>query len=88
MKRFSSALSGAILTAGFALSAVVAHAADDTFTAVDTNGDGALTKEEVAVAMPETTDDAFNAADIDRDGSLSEDEFLAALYDGVLKTNS
>ncbi len=86
MKRFSIALTGAALTTAFALSALTAQAADDTFTAADTNGDGALTMEEVTIAMPETTDDAFNAADIDRNGTLSEDEFVAALYDGVLKT--
>ncbi len=78
MKLFSIALVTGALTAA------TAYAADATFTAVDTNGDGALTMEEVAIAMPKATTEAFASADIDRNGTLSEDEFVAAQNDGVL----
>jgi len=81
MKLLSIALVTGALT-GFA-----AMAADSTFVAVDTNGDGALTMEEVSIAMPQATNEAFAAADIDQNGTLSEDEFVAALNDGVLPTS-
>ncbi len=88
MKRFSTAMTGAAIATAFALSATAAHAADSVFIAADTNGDGALTMEEVSIAMPQATEEAFITADIDRNGTLSEDEFVAALNDGVLPTNS
>jgi len=64
-----------------------AMAGDEKFTAADTNGDGALTIDEVAVAMPTATPDAFVSADTDQSGTLTEDEFVAALNNGVLPTS-
>ena len=59
-------------------------AADATFTAADQNGDGQLTAEEVAAAMPDATQEAFDAADKDQSGALTEEEFVAAVESGLL----
>lgn len=50
-----------------------AQAAD--FSASDTDQNGALSWEEVAVAMPDTSEDAFKAADLDGSGDLSAEEY-------------
>ncbi len=65
------------------LAGATAYAADE-FTAVDTNGDGGLTIDEVQAAMPNVGVGAFVQADQNADGILSEDEFLTAMNEGVL----
>ena len=69
---------GAIAIAGMVL------AADPGFTAADQNGDGLLSADEVATAMPDATPEAFSAADTDQSGTLTEAEFLAAIESGLL----
>lgn len=52
-----------------------AQAAD--FSAVDSDQSGALSWEEVATALPDTSEDAFRAADVDGSGDLSAEEYAA-----------
>jgi len=54
-----------------------AFAQDETFVALDADADGAISMEELMVAMPDLTEADYAAADTDGDGSLSEEEFLA-----------
>jgi hypothetical protein len=81
MKTLALAIASTAFVAGAAL------AGDAKFTAADTNGDGALTLDEVAIAMPEATPDAFATADLDQSGTLTEDEFVAAVNGGVLPSS-
>lgn len=59
---------------GFAAPAF-AQAAD--FSTVDTDQNGALSWEEVSMAMPDTSEDAFKTADVDGSGDLSAEEYAA-----------
>ncbi|MDO5758659.1 MAG: EF-hand domain-containing protein [Rhodobacterales bacterium] len=45
---------------------------------LDTNGDGAVTLEEVQAAAPDVTAEEFEAMDTNADGSLSDEELGAA----------
>ena len=72
------AFAGSLALGGIAL------AADATFDAADTDGDGQLSAAEVAEAMPTATQEAFDAADADQSGTLSEAEFVAAVESGTL----
>ncbi|WP_334128026.1 hypothetical protein [Sneathiella sp.] len=61
------------------LAAAPAMAAGPDFTAVDTDGDGSVTYEELAVVMPDVTKEQFNSVDSDEDGVLSKDEYEDAV---------
>lgn len=52
-----------------------AQAAD--FSAVDSDQNGALSWDEVTMAMPDTSEDAFRSADVDGSGDLSAEEYAA-----------
>ncbi len=58
--------------------------AKDIFSKADADGDGTLTKEELAAVAPKdnkgpSVDDLFAAADSDSDGSISVDDLAASL---------
>ncbi|MEX0583998.1 MAG: EF-hand domain-containing protein [Sneathiella sp.] len=61
------------------LAAAPALAAAPEFQAIDTDGNGAVSFEELVIVMPDTTKDQFAAADIDQDGELSKEEYTAAV---------
>ena len=71
-----------ILSAAAAVFALAAPAfAQD---AMDTDGDGTVTMEELQAAYPEATSDNFLAMDTDGDGALSAEELQAARDAGML----
>ena len=51
------------------------------YSALDTNGDGAVSLAEVKAALPDLTDEAIIAADADQDGNLSSEEYTALTAD-------
>lgn len=53
-------------------------------TALDTNGDGFLTLDEVQAVYPEITADAFSAMDVNADGALDDSEVVAAQDSGLM----
>ncbi len=53
-------------------------------SALDTNGDGLVTMEEVQAAYPEVTADVFASMDADADGALNDAEIAAATEAGLL----
>ncbi len=53
-------------------------------TAVDANGDGMLTIEEVQAAFPEVGADTFSAMDTNADGALDSAEVAAAQEAGLM----
>ncbi|WP_102110102.1 hypothetical protein [Oceaniglobus roseus] len=53
-------------------------------SALDANGDGSVTFDEVLAVYPETTESAFVAMDSDGDGLLSPEEIAAAQRTGFL----
>jgi hypothetical protein len=63
----------AILLGSLFLSTAALAAAD--FSAVDANGDGKATWQEVSAAAPEISEDRFKVADADGDGALTPEEY-------------
>lgn len=61
--------------ATFAVIAFAAPAFAQDFTAVDADGSGGVSWEEVQAALPDVTQEQFQAADADGSGELSADEF-------------
>jgi len=72
-------LKKAIPTIIFSLFAVAAFANVPTFGDLDTNKDGALSKDEAATAGIST--ELFTKADVDMNGMLSEDEYATLVTD-------
>lgn len=60
------------------LSAAPVLAATPEFSAVDANGNGTISYEELVVMMPDTSKDQFASADADGSGELSIEEYEAA----------
>ncbi|PHQ71982.1 MAG: hypothetical protein COB93_01660 [Sneathiella sp.] len=60
------------------LSAAPVLAATPDFAVIDTDGNGAVSFEELIVVMPDTSKEQFAAADIDKSGELSKEEFKIA----------
>ncbi|HBS50363.1 MAG TPA: hypothetical protein DEA05_09915 [Rhodobacteraceae bacterium] len=56
-------------------------------TDLDTDGDGAVTWEEVQAGHPEVTEEQFIAMDANGDGALDADELAAAREGGQLPEN-
>ena len=52
--------------------------------AMDTDGDGNVSMEELVAAYPDATSETFTAIDSDEDGVLSEAEIAAAVEAGIL----
>ncbi|GIT92853.1 hypothetical protein JANAI62_33110 [Jannaschia pagri] len=52
--------------------------------AMDTDGDGNVSMEELQAAYPDATADTFAAIDTDADGVLNETEVQAAVDAGIL----
>jgi hypothetical protein len=53
-------------------------------SAMDTNGDGLLTMDEVQAAYPEVTADQFSQIDSNGDGAVDDDEMAAAQDEGLM----
>lgn len=63
-----------------------AFAMSDNAAAVDTNGDGILTIDELQAVFPEVTTDSFSALDLNADGALDDAEITAAEEAGLMPT--
>jgi len=53
-------------------------------SALDTNGDGVLTIDEVQASFPEVTSDMFTTMDLNADGALDAEEITAAQEAGLM----
>ena len=53
-------------------------------TALDTDGDGQVTLEEVQAQYPDITEETFTAMDANADGALDDSEIVAAQNAGVM----
>lgn len=80
MKRTTHATLAALLLTG------AAHAMSQNAAAIDANGDGVLTIDEVQALYPDVTADAFSAMDLNADGTLDAEEVSAAEEAGVMPT--
>ncbi|QJR18382.1 EF-hand domain-containing protein [Pelagibacterium halotolerans] len=49
------------------------------FNSLDANADGAISMEELQVAIPDLTPESFAMLDTDADGALSSEEFAALI---------
>lgn len=74
MKRFMATL---LITLGLAPAAMAA-------TAMDSNGDGMVTLDEINAVMPEITAETFSTMDVNADGALDADEVAAAQEAGMI----
>ncbi|MEP4195715.1 MAG: hypothetical protein ABJL99_08790 [Aliishimia sp.] len=63
-----------------------AYAMSETASAVDANGDGVLTIDEVQAVYPDVSSDGFSAMDLNADGALDSSEVTAAEEAGVMPT--
>ncbi len=70
----------ALITAGSA------WAMSESAAAVDANGDGVLTIDEVQAVFPDVTTDTFVTMDLNADGALDEAEITAAEEAGIMPT--
>tara|TARA_R110002072_G_scaffold157229_3_gene307822 strand:- start:348 stop:578 length:231 start_codon:yes stop_codon:yes gene_type:complete len=61
------------------LAAAPALAAAPDFQSIDTDGNGAVSFEELVVVMPDTSKDQFASADTDQNGELSKEEYTEAV---------
>jgi hypothetical protein len=55
--------------------------------AIDANGDGVLTIDEVQAAFPDISTEGFEMMDLNADGTLQDDEVTAAEEAGLMPTN-
>lgn len=69
-----------------ALAAGPALALSGTAAAIDVNGDGVLTIDEVQAVYPDVTAEGFSAMDLNADGALDDSEVIAAEEAGVMPT--
>ena len=60
------------------LAAAPAMAAAPDFAAIDKDGNGSVSFEELIVVMPDTSKEQFAAVDLDKSGELSKEEYDAA----------
>lgn len=63
-----------------------ALAMSDNAAAVDANGDGVLTIDELQAVFPEVTTDSFSVMDLNADGALDDAEITAAEEAGIMPT--
>ncbi len=68
----------------FAAGLLAASTAMADMAAVDQNGDGMASYEEIAAVYPDVTEEAFAGMDTNGDGSLDADEMMAAQEAGQL----
>lgn len=66
----------------FSASAVLAMS--EAASAVDANGDGVLTIEEVQAVYPDVSAEGFSAMDLNADGALDSSEVAAAEEAGLM----
>lgn len=64
----------------------MAFAMSDNAAAVDTDGNGVLTIDEVQAVYPDVSQDTFSAMDTNADGALDEAEVTAAEEAGIMPT--
>ncbi|MDU8942247.1 EF-hand domain-containing protein [Ovoidimarina sediminis] len=72
---------GALLAGGFALTGTAAIA---DMSALDTDGDGLVSFEEMIAAVPTVSEETFTTIDTNADGTLDAEEFAAAEAAGTL----
>lgn len=77
MKPIMISLAAAVALAGAAF-------AQGDASAIDANGDGMMSMEEMQAAYPDLTEETFNAIDANGDGSIDADELSAAIEAGTL----
>lgn len=58
--------------------------ATDADAAIDTDGDGAYSLEELQTALPEVTEEVFVAMDANENGTVDVDEFAVAKGAGLI----
>lgn len=58
--------------------------ATEADAAIDTNGDGAYSFDELHTAHPEVTEEVFVAMDANEDGAVDVDEFAVAKGSGLI----
>jgi hypothetical protein len=63
-----------------------AFAMSDNAAAIDVDGNGVLTIDEVQAVYPDVSQDTFSAMDTNADGALDEAEVTAAEEAGVMPT--
>ncbi len=80
MKRIALLAVAGFVAAGSAFA--MAHA--DVLADLDTDGDGAVSQEELTVLLPDLTDEDFAAIDTSADGSVDLDELGAAIDAGLV----
>ncbi len=73
----------ALIAMGIAGTAI---AMSDNAKAVDVNGDGILTIDELQAVFPEVTTDSFSTLDLNADGALDDAEITAAEDAGIMPT--
>ncbi|PVA11456.1 calcium-binding protein [Pelagivirga sediminicola] len=66
------------------MSALAATAAFADMSAIDTNGDGLVTMDEIQAAYPEVTAEQFSEIDTNGDGAVDDAEMSAAQDAGLL----
>lgn len=66
-----------LLAVGLTIFALPAYAQVVEFAVADANGDGAVSVEEAAVSLPNTSPETLAAADADQNGALSQEEYEA-----------
>ncbi len=66
------------------LAVVLCAPAAFAMDALDANGDGLVTFDELLAAVPTATEESFIAMDTNGDGALDADEYAAAEADGTL----
>lgn len=67
-----------------AAAGLVFGTAASAMEALDTNGDGVVSYEEMLAAVPTVTEEAFITIDTNGDGTLDADEYAAAEAAGTL----
>ncbi|KUP94353.1 EF-hand domain-containing protein [Tritonibacter horizontis] len=76
-----------LTAAALAVFAAAPVMASNFAAAVDADGNGSLSLEELQIAFPELTEDTFLQIDADADGEASMEEVTAAQDAGLLVTN-
>lgn len=77
-------LTGTALALTFAAPAALAEG----MAALDTNGDGLVSYEEMLAAVPEISEETFAAIDTNADGTVDADEYATAETAGTLPMDS
>ena len=83
-----SLTTSALTLIGFTALAMPAIAASEGTIAMDTNGDGVITLDEMTAVFPDVTTENFIDADDNGDGLLDDAEIVAAQEKGLIPTST